>query len=69
MFLGKASIVTGNIDHFTDNGIQMKDGKHVEADFIIAATGLTLQHNSPFSTIKVCIDGVDFKVTKIQVMS
>ena len=47
----------------------MKDGKHVEADFIIAATGLTLQHNSPFSTIKVCIDGVDFKVTKIQVIS
>jgi len=45
----------------------MKDGVHVDADFIVAATGLTLQHNSPFSTIKVCIDGSDFKVTKIQV--
>lgn len=58
---GKASIVTGGIDHFTKSGIQMKDGIHVEADFIIVATGLSLQQNSPFSTIQVCIDGVDYK--------
>ena len=31
----------------------MKDGTEIEADFIIAATGLTLQQNLPFSTIKV----------------
>ena len=49
---GKASIVTGGIDHFTKSGIQMKDGIHVEADFIIVATGLSLQQNSPFSTIQ-----------------
>ena len=59
--LGKASIVTGGIDHFTESGIQMKDGMHVEADFIIVATGLALQQNSPFSTIQVRIDGVDYK--------
>ena len=50
---GKASIVTDHIDHFTKNGVQMKDGTHVDADFIISATGLTLGQNLPFSTIKV----------------
>ena len=52
---GKSSIATGQIDHFTENGIQMKNGKHVEADFIISATGLTLQKNFPFSTMKVSL--------------
>ena len=44
---------TGQIDRLTEKGIQMKDGEHIDADFIISATGLTLQHNYPFSTIKV----------------
>ena len=52
---GKASIVTDHIDHLTENGIQMKNGKHVDADFIISATGLTLQTNFPFSTMKVSL--------------
>ena len=50
---GKATIVTNHIDHFTETGILMKNGQHVDADFIIAATGLTIQPNFPFSTIKV----------------
>ena len=50
---GKATIVTNHIDHFTKTGILMKNGQHVEAEFIIAATGLTIQPNFPFSTIKV----------------
>jgi len=58
---GKASIVTGHIDTFTDKGIEMKGGEHVEADFIISATGLTMQQNFPFSTIKVTIDGKAYK--------
>ena len=49
----KASIVTGHIDHFTKNGIQMKNGEFVQADMIICSTGLTLQKNMPFSTIEV----------------
>ena len=51
--------VLGPRDHFHETGIQMMDGLHVEADFIIVATGLT--YRAPFSTIQVCIDGVDFK--------
>ena len=39
-----------------------KSGEHVAADFIISATGLTMQHNFPFSTVKVTVDGNDYKV-------
>lgn len=57
---GKASMVTGHIDHLTEKGIQMKDGQHVDADFIISATGLTMQQNFPFSTMKIFIDGKEY---------
>jgi len=40
---GKADIVTEQIDHITENGIQLKSGEFLEADLIIPATGLNLQ--------------------------
>lgn len=40
---GKASVVTDQIDTFTGEGIQLKSGKHLDADIIITATGLDLQ--------------------------
>ncbi len=40
---GKASVVTDHIDHFTQTGIQLKSGDHLEADIIVTATGLQLQ--------------------------
>jgi len=61
---GKASVVTGHIETFTENGIQMKDGTFVEADFIIGATGLTLQNNLPFGTIKATVDGKEYKASE-----
>jgi monooxygenase len=39
---GKAEVVTDHIDHFTKSGIQLKSGKHIDADIIITATGLNL---------------------------
>ena len=54
---GKASIVTDHIECFTEKGIQMKGGQHVDADLIIRSTGLTFQPNFPFSTMEVTIDG------------
>ena len=36
----------------------------LQADFIILATGLTLQQNLPFSTIKASIDGVPYKAVE-----
>ena len=58
---GKATIVTGHIDTFTETGIEMKSGEKVEADFIISATGLALQKNFPFSTMEVSIDGKEYR--------
>lgn len=40
---GKASIVTGQIETFTENGIQLKSGEHLDADIIVSATGLDVQ--------------------------
>ena len=56
-------MVTGHIETFTETGIEMKTGEKVEADFIISATGLTMQRNFPFSTIKVTIDGEAYKAS------
>jgi len=39
---GKASVVTAEIDAFTENGILLKSGRELEADIIITATGLDL---------------------------
>ncbi len=39
---GKASIVTDHIDRFDATGIQLKSGKHLDADVIITATGLKM---------------------------
>lgn len=40
---GKAAIETGNIEAFTPEGIQMKNGQFIDADIIVLATGLKIQ--------------------------
>lgn len=40
---GKASVETGHIERFTENGILLKSGRELPADIIITATGLRLQ--------------------------
>ena len=39
---GQASVVTDHIERFTETGIQLKSGKHLDADIIVTATGLDL---------------------------
>ncbi len=39
----KASIVTGEIDAFTETGVKLINGEHVEADIVVTATGLLLK--------------------------
>lgn len=39
---GKASVVTDQIDTFTENGILLQSGQELEADIIVTATGLEL---------------------------
>ena len=40
---GRSSIVTGRIDRFVPEGLRLTDGRVVEADIIVTATGLQLQ--------------------------
>jgi cation diffusion facilitator CzcD-associated flavoprotein CzcO len=39
---GKASVVTDEIESFTENGILLKSGKNLEADIVVTATGFNL---------------------------
>jgi len=39
---GKASVATDQIDRFTSNGIALKSGEFLQADIIVAATGIEL---------------------------
>ncbi len=51
---GKASVVTDQIDTFTERGIRLKSGKELEADLIVTATGLMMQ---AFGGIDLTVDG------------
>lgn len=51
---GKSEVVTGRIDRFDATGIALADGRHLDADIIVTATGLDLQ---VFSGIPFTIDG------------
>ena len=59
---GAASVVTDEIERFTETGILLKSGEHLEADIIVTATGfdLSVLRGIPFE-----VDGepVDFSQT------
>jgi cation diffusion facilitator CzcD-associated flavoprotein CzcO len=58
---GKASIVTDQIDRFTEKGILLKSGKELEADIVVCATGLELQL---FGGAHISVDGKEWDATK-----
>ncbi|HEU5132798.1 MAG TPA: NAD(P)/FAD-dependent oxidoreductase, partial [Pyrinomonadaceae bacterium] len=39
----RVSVVTDHIETFTENGLLLKSGEHLDADIIVTATGLNLQ--------------------------
>jgi cation diffusion facilitator CzcD-associated flavoprotein CzcO len=43
MRAGKASVVTDQIDSFTERGVRLTSGNELEADIVVAATGLDLR--------------------------
>ena len=51
---GKASVVTDEIEHFTETGVLLKSGKLLEADIVVTATGFDL---CPLGDIDFVIDG------------
>ena len=40
---GRASIVTGEIESFTERGVRLTNGDNLEADIVVTATGLVLK--------------------------
>lgn len=61
---GNASVVTDHIDAFTEDGIRLESGKCLEADVIVAATGLKLEL---LSGVTLTVDGrtVDLSETMV----
>jgi monooxygenase len=52
---GAASVVTDRIATFTETGIRLESGKHLDADIIVTATGLNIQL---FGGMSLTVDGV-----------
>jgi monooxygenase len=57
---GRASVVTDRITAFTETGIQLESGGHLEADIIVTATGLNLQ---PFGGLDLVVDGEPIRLS------
>ena len=51
---GSASIATDQIATFTETGLQLKSGEHLDADIIVTATGLVLKL---MSGLQLTVDG------------
>src|SRR5271166_662187 len=51
---GEASVVTDQIDTFTEKGILLKSGRELEADIVVTATGLNVQM---LGGMKLFVDG------------
>ncbi|GAC57822.1 putative monooxygenase [Gordonia hirsuta DSM 44140 = NBRC 16056] len=51
---GRADVVTATIERFTPTGVELADGRELEADIIVTATGLDL---IAFGGIALTIDG------------
>jgi monooxygenase len=58
---GSAEVVTGRITRFTETGILLNDGRELEADIIVTATGLNIQL---LSGIGFNIDGAPVELSK-----
>jgi cation diffusion facilitator CzcD-associated flavoprotein CzcO len=58
---GKASIVTDKVQAFTERGIVLESGQHLDADVIITATGLNLL---PLGGMTLSLDGTPVDISK-----
>lgn len=58
---GKASVVTDQIDRFTEAGIRLRSGAELAADVIVTATGLVMK---VLSGIQLVVDGTPVDLSK-----
>ena len=55
---GRTSVVTGEIDTFTERSIRMKSGEEVDADIIVTATGLRML---ALGAVRLTVDGTSIE--------
>jgi cation diffusion facilitator CzcD-associated flavoprotein CzcO len=58
---GQATVVTDHIDTFTETGLQLKSGEHLDADIVVTATGLVLKL---MSGLQLVVDGAPVDLSK-----
>jgi cation diffusion facilitator CzcD-associated flavoprotein CzcO len=58
---GKASVVTDHIETFTETGLRLKSGEHLDADIIVTATGLVLKL---MAGLRLVVDGEPVDLSK-----
>lgn len=58
---GRASVVTDHIESFTETGIRLRSGQHLDADIIVTATGLNLKL---LSGLTLVVDGAPVELAK-----
>jgi monooxygenase len=58
---GRATVVTDEIETFTERGLQLKSGEHLDADVIVTATGLVLKL---MSGLQLTVDGAPVDLSK-----
>lgn len=54
---GRASVVTGQIETFTERGIRLQSGQELDADIIVTATGLQML---ALGAVRISVDGAAF---------
>ena len=59
---GRASVVTDQIETFTEKGILLKSGRELEAEIIVTATGLVMQ---AFGGAELAVDGERVDSSKV----
>jgi cation diffusion facilitator CzcD-associated flavoprotein CzcO len=59
---GRAEVVTDHVDTFTPRGIQLRSGRHLDADVIVTATGLRLR---AFGGADLVVDGRPVKLPDV----
>ena len=58
---GRVSVVTDHIETFTESGLLLKSGEHLDADIIVTATGLVLRL---FSGMQLVVDDTPVDLPK-----
>lgn len=58
---GRASVVTDQIDTFTETGIRLRSGEHLEADIVVTATGLEVEI---LHGVTLTVDGREIDLSK-----